>query len=70
MPPLLLNWIVVPGRVSEATVPDCRVFTCFSISLCDNRITRCSRGAIALFIVLAIVMYVTRKVDWYARDAS
>jgi inner membrane protein len=27
-------------------------------------------GAIALFIVLAIVMYVTRKVDWYARDAS
>jgi Inner membrane protein CreD len=24
-------------------------------------------GAIALFIVLAIVMYVTRKVDWYAR---
>jgi inner membrane protein len=27
-------------------------------------------GAIALFIVLAIVMYVTRKIDWYARDAS
>jgi len=27
-------------------------------------------GAIALFIVLAIVMYVTRKVDWYARDVS
>ena len=27
-------------------------------------------GAIALFIVLAIVMFVTRKVDWYARDAS
>ncbi len=27
-------------------------------------------GAIALFIVLAIVMYVTRKVDWYARDSS
>src|SRR5947207_12856619 len=27
-------------------------------------------GAIALFIVLTIVMYVTRKVDWYARDAS
>jgi inner membrane protein len=27
-------------------------------------------GAIALFMVLAIVMYVTRKVDWYARDAS
>jgi inner membrane protein len=27
-------------------------------------------GAIALFIVLAIVMYVTRKVDWYARDAT
>jgi inner membrane protein involved in colicin E2 resistance len=27
-------------------------------------------GAIALFIVLALVMYVTRKVDWYARDAS
>lgn len=25
-------------------------------------------GAIALFIVLAIVMYVTRRVDWYARD--
>src|SRR6266550_4127585 len=24
-------------------------------------------GAIALFVVLAIVMYVTRKVDWYAR---
>ena len=27
-------------------------------------------GAIALFIVLAIVMYVTRKVHWYARDAG
>jgi inner membrane protein len=27
-------------------------------------------GAIALFIVLAIVMYVTRRVDWYARDAG
>jgi inner membrane protein len=27
-------------------------------------------GAIALFIVLAVVMYVTRKVDWYARDVS
>ena len=27
-------------------------------------------GAIALFVVLAIVMCVTRKVDWYARDAS
>jgi inner membrane protein len=27
-------------------------------------------GAIALFLVLAVVMYVTRKVDWYARDAS
>jgi len=27
-------------------------------------------GAIALFIVLAVVMYVTRKVDWYARDAT
>jgi inner membrane protein len=25
-------------------------------------------GAIALFIVLAVVMFVTRKVDWYARD--
>jgi inner membrane protein len=27
-------------------------------------------GAIALFITLAVVMYVTRKVDWYARDAG
>src|SRR5437764_2845413 len=27
-------------------------------------------GAVALFVVLAVVMYVTRKVDWYARDAS
>ena len=27
-------------------------------------------GAIALFIVLTVVMYVTRKVDWYARDAG
>ena len=25
-------------------------------------------GAIALFVLLATVMYVTRKVDWYARD--
>ena len=25
-------------------------------------------GTVALFILLAIVMYVTRKVDWYARD--
>jgi inner membrane protein len=27
-------------------------------------------GAIALFIVLAVVMFVTRKVDWYARDSG
>ncbi len=27
-------------------------------------------GAIALFLVLAVVMYVTRKVDWYARDLT
>src|SRR2546423_762034 len=27
-------------------------------------------GAIALFIVLAVVMYVTRKIGWYARDAG
>jgi len=25
-------------------------------------------GAIALFVLLAVVMYVTRRVDWYARD--
>lgn len=25
-------------------------------------------GAIALFILLGVVMYVTRKIDWYARD--
>jgi inner membrane protein len=27
-------------------------------------------GSIALFLVLALVMYVTRKVDWYARDSG
>lgn len=27
-------------------------------------------GTIALFVVLAVVMFVTRKVDWYARDSS
>ena len=27
-------------------------------------------GAIALFILLGVVMYVTRKIDWYARDSS
>ena len=27
-------------------------------------------GAIALFILLSIVMYVTRKIDWYARDSG
>lgn len=27
-------------------------------------------GAIGLFVLLATVMYVTRKVDWYARDVS
>jgi inner membrane protein len=27
-------------------------------------------GTIALFVVLALVMFVTRKVDWYARDAG
>lgn len=27
-------------------------------------------GSIALFIVLAAVMFVTRRVDWYARDAT
>ena len=27
-------------------------------------------GAIALFILLAVVMFVTRKVDWYSRDVG
>ena len=27
-------------------------------------------GAIALFILLGVVMFVTRKIDWYARDNS
>src|ERR1700674_740191 len=27
-------------------------------------------GTVALFILLAVVMYVTRKVDWYARDMN
>ena len=27
-------------------------------------------GAIALFLVLAVFMYVTREVDWYARDVG
>ena len=27
-------------------------------------------GAIALFVLLGVVMYVTRKIDWYARDSS
>jgi inner membrane protein len=27
-------------------------------------------GAIALFILLGVVMYVTRKIDWYARDSA
>ena len=27
-------------------------------------------GAIALFLLLAVVMYVTRRVDWYARDSG
>jgi inner membrane protein len=27
-------------------------------------------GTVALFILLGIVMYVTRKVDWYARDVG
>jgi inner membrane protein len=27
-------------------------------------------GAIALFVVLTVVMYVTRRVDWYARDLN
>jgi inner membrane protein len=31
---------------------------------------RAAHGGIALFVVLAIVMYVTRKVDWYAREAG
>jgi inner membrane protein involved in colicin E2 resistance len=31
---------------------------------------RAALGVSALFIELATVMQVTRKVDWYARDAS
>jgi inner membrane protein len=27
-------------------------------------------GGIALFVLLAVVMYVTRKIDWYARDSG
>jgi inner membrane protein involved in colicin E2 resistance len=27
-------------------------------------------GSVALFLILAVVMYVTRRVDWYARDVG
>ena len=27
-------------------------------------------GTVALFVLLGIVMWVTRKVDWYARDTD
>ena len=27
-------------------------------------------GTVALFVLLAVVMFVTRKVDWYARDVD
>ena len=27
-------------------------------------------GTVGLFVLLAVVMWVTRKVDWYARDAD
>ena len=27
-------------------------------------------GGIALFVLLGVVMYVTRKIDWYARDSG
>ena len=45
------------------------VYTCLYITLRQQDYALLI-GAIALFIVLAIVMSVTRKVDWYARDAS
>ena len=48
------------------TVPDVELF---AQSTQEFR-TVLNMGAIALFIVLALVMYVTRKVDWYARDAG
>ncbi len=46
------------------------VYTFLYITLRQQDYALLMGGAIALFIVLAIVMYVTRKVDWYARDAS
>jgi inner membrane protein len=27
-------------------------------------------GSIALFVLLAVVMFATRRVDWYARDTD
>ena len=63
---------VLPGR-RRANINDrCRsrgVYTLFYITLRQQDYAL-FMGAIALFIVLAIVMYVTRKIDWYARDAS
>jgi inner membrane protein involved in colicin E2 resistance len=46
------------------------VFTCFFPSLCGSQDYALLMGAIAFFVVLSIVMYVTRKIDWYARDAG
>ncbi len=42
-------------------------FLCVALRLQDYSLVF---GSIGLFIVLAVVMYVTRNIDWYARDAG
>lgn len=42
-------------------------FLCVALRLQDYSLVF---GSIGLFVVLAVVMYVTRNIDWYARDAG
>jgi hypothetical protein len=57
------SWL--PNRPAQ----DWPAFICFYVTLRQQDYALLM-GAVALFLVLAIVMYVTRRVDWYARDAG
>jgi inner membrane protein len=56
----------LPNRPAQSWL----AFTCFLYITLRQQDYALLMGVIALSVVLAIIMYVTRKVDWYACDAG
>ena len=54
------------ARGTRSSAPCWPPSTPICICCCRWRITCCSRGTIGLLVALALVMYATRNVDWFA----